>query len=279
MASEITTTSHNDLHFAAWVRNRILDEVRPNNVMRPFFDYEGKQNTAAFDFPIQDDPGAATSYTEGTGLSNTAQTTSKATATAGTFGFMGTVTQEHKETSVINSVEQVAAVLGRSVAEKFETDATALLDDFANTTGVAGVATTYATLLEAKNQLAQRDQQGMAVFVIDPAQSGNVEQDVATTGASIFANSNTPAGSFNTASMAGYTGYSVGGAPVFQTSLVTSSGGACFLAGLALGLYEIRPPTTETFRDITLPGDEIVTTTRYGMVEIRDVAGETIVSA
>jgi predicted SpoU family rRNA methylase len=208
MASEITTTSHNDLHFAAWVRDRILDEARPYNVTRPFLDYEGKRPTNAFDFPIQDDPGAASGYTEGTGLSNTAMTTSKATATAGTFGAMATVTQEHKETSVIDSVGQTAAVLGRSVAEKFETDATALLDDFANTTGTAGIPTTYATLLEAKNQLAQRDQMGTPVIILDPAQVGNLNQDVATSGASIFGHPATNVGGLTATELSGYTGSS-----------------------------------------------------------------------
>jgi HK97 family phage major capsid protein len=277
MADEITTTSHDDLLFAAWVRDRILDENRPFNVMRPFFDFEGKHPSNEADFPIQDDPAAAAAYTEGTGLANTAITTSKKTATAGTFGMMATVTQELQETSVIDAVNQTAAVLGRSVAEKFETDATALLDDFANTTGTSGVATTYATLLEAVNQLAQRDQMGSPVIVLDPAQVGSVQQDIATSGAAVFGNPSFAG--VPSESLAGYTGIVVGQAPVFQTSLVTSSGGAAFLAGLALALYEIRPYTTETFRDISLPGDEIVTTTRYGMVEQRDVAGETIVSS
>jgi len=242
--------------------------------MRQFFRYEGKQASNAYDFPIQADPGAAGSYTEGTGLPNTELTTTKATATAGTFGMMSTVTDELDETSLINVGSQVAAVLGRAVMEKFEIDATALLDDFANTTGTAGVPTTYATILEAVNQLEQRDQQGSPVIVLDPVQVGDLRQDIGTSGAAIFG-SGVGADS-QTASLAGFTGFSVGGAPVFQTSLVTSTGGAVFLTGVALGLYEIRPLRVETERDASLPGTEIVATTRYGMVEIRDVAGETI---
>jgi hypothetical protein len=279
MANESTTTSHNDVIFTSWVRDRILDEVRPYNVQRPFFDTEGKRPSNAMVFPVQDSPGAASSYTEGTGLSNTAQTTSGQTATAGTFGMMATVTQELAETAVIDAVNQVAAVLGRSVAEKFETDAASYLDDFSNTTGVAGIKTTYAGLLDAKNQLATRDQMGTAVFVLDPLQVGGVYQDVATSGAALFAHDSTNVNGMQAATLAGYAGFDVADAPVYQTSTVTSTGGACYLANQALGLYEIRPPTTETFRDITLPGDEIVTTTRYGMIEIRDASGQTILSA
>jgi HK97 family phage major capsid protein len=273
MAAESTTTSHNDVIYASWIDEMILDEVRPYNVCRPFFRYAGPEKSNAYDFPIQDDPGAAAAYTEGTGLSNTAQTTSKATATAGTFGMMATVTQELKETAVIDSVAQVSGVIGRSVAEKWETDATALLDDFSNTTNTAAAPLTYAALLEAVNQLEQRDQVGTPVGVLDPAQVGAVRQDVGTSGAALFgAPGNAPS---QEATLSGYV-FAAGGAPWYQTSLVTATGGAVFLSGVALGLYEIRPPTTETFRDITLPGDQVVTTTRYGLTEIRDVAGETI---
>ena len=274
MANEVTTTAYDDTLFASWITSEILDENRPYNVMRQFFRYEGKQHSNAYDFPIQADPGAAAAYTEGTGLTNTALTTTKATATAGTFGMMATVTDELDETSLISVGSQVAGVLGRSVMEKFETDATALLDDFANTTGTAGVPTTYATILEAVNQLEQRDQQGSPVIVLDPAQVGDLRQDIGTSGAAIFG-SGVGSGTQN-ASLAGYAGFEIGGVPVFQTSLVTSTGGAVFLTGVALGLYEIRPLRIETERDASLPGTEVVATTRYGMVEIRDVAGETI---
>ena len=67
-----------------------------------------------------------------------------------------------------------------------------------------------------------------------------------------------------------------GNTPVLQTSLVTSTGGAAFISGVALGLYEIRPMRAELQRDASIPGTEIVVTSRYGVVEIRDVAGETI---
>ncbi len=187
---------------------------------------------------------------------------------------MATVTDELDETSLISVASQVAGVLGRSVMEKFETDATSTLDEFTNTTGTAGVPTTYATILEAVNQLEQRDQQGDPVIVLDPVQVGDLRQDIGTSGAAIFG-SGVGADS-QTASLAGYAGFSIGGVPVFQTSLVSATGGGVFLRGVALGLYEIRPLRIETERDASLPGTEVVATTRYGMVEIRDVAGETI---
>lgn len=278
MADEVTRTAYNDAEFAAWVTSEILDEARPYNVMRPFFRYAGKQPSNAYDFPIQDDPGAAATYTEGTGLSNTALTTSKATATANQRGMMATVTDEIQETAVFDVVGQVAGVLGRSVGEEFETVATALIDDFTNTTNTAGVPVTWLTLIEAVGQLEQRDMVGTPVIVLDPAEVNEVRQDVGSNGAALFGNPAFPIAGVEAASLSGYAGFAVSGAPVYQTSTVTSTGGAAFLVNHALGLYEIRPPRSEMDRDISLPGTEVVVTSRYGVIEIRDAAGETILS-
>jgi hypothetical protein len=273
VASESTQTGYNDTQFAAWVTSEILDENRPYNVMKPTMRYAGRQASNVYDFPIQADPGVGASYTEGTGLTNTELTTDKASATAGTFGQMATITDELEETSLIAVGSQAAGVLGRSVLEKFETDATALIDDFANTTGTDGVPTTMATLLEAVNQLEQRDQMGTPVGVLDPIQVGDVRQDAATSGAAILATG--VANSTYDASLAGFA-FSFGGVNWYQTSLVTATGGAVYLSGVALGLYEPRPLRIETERDASLPGTEVVATIRYGVIEIRDVAGETI---
>jgi len=279
LANETTTTSQADTLFTSWVSAQILDENRPYNVMRPFFRYAGPEKSAAFDFSIQTDPGAAgASYTEGTGLANTELTATDETATATSKGQMATVTDELAEISLFDSYSHFGGVLGRSVMERFETDATALIDDFANQTGTAGVASSWATLLEAINQLEQRDQVGMAVFVLDPAQVGNVRNDLGTTGATAVASGAIDTSGSQNASLGGFA-FNGPGAPIFQTSLVTATGGAVFLRGVALGHYEIRPMRTELERDASLPGTEIVVTERYGMVEIRDVAGETIISA
>lgn len=276
MASEVTRTAYNDAEFAAWVTGEILDENRPYNVSKPLFRYEGPQKSNAYDFPIQDDPGAAATYTEGTGLSNTALTTSKATATANQRGQMATVTDEVQETAVFDVIDQVAGVLGRSVAEEFETVATALYDDFANTTNTAGIAHSYLTYLAAVNALEQRDQVGSPVIVSDPASVGQVRQDVGASGAALFGNPAMPINGIEAATLAGYAGFAISGAPVLQTSLVTTTGGAVFLSNLALGLYEVRTPRVEMERDASLPGTEVVYTSRYGVIEIRDVAGQTI---
>lgn len=274
------SSGFNDVTLAAWVSDQMLDEERPiTGVMRPLFRYEGRKDSVAVDFPIMADPGAGTSnYTEGTGLSNTALTTDKATATALANGIVATVTDEVDETAVLSLLPYITGVLGRSVAEEFETTATALLDDFANTSGTAGVPTSYADLLDSTNKLAQRDQSGIPVGVIDPAQAGNVRLDLATSGAAALARPDVAAGGAFREGLAGPV-FDLAGAQWYQTSVVTSTGGGVFLKGVALGLYEIRPPRIENMRYNTLPGTTIAATSRYGVTEIRDRAGQTLLGS
>lgn len=279
MASETTTTSQADSLFTSWVSAQILDENRPYNVCRPHFRYAGPEKSAAYDFPIQSDPGVAgASYTEGTGLSNTELLSTDETATATSKGQMATITDELSEISLFDAYSHFGGVLSRSVLEREETDYTALLDDFSNTTGTAAVAHTWALLLEAINQLETRDQEGEVVVVEDPLQVGQIRQDIGTSAAALFGNPGHNAPQMQDGTLMGDSGIRVGNTPVLQTSLVTSTGGAAFVSGVALGLYEIRPMRAELQRDASLPGTEIVVTSRYGVVEIRDAAGETILN-
>ncbi len=278
MANEATLTTYNDFYPASILADRVLDEERPYNAMtREMFRYVGPGNSNIADFPIQADPGVAAASTEATGLSNATSgfSSDKASATLGTVGQMTTVTDELRDTSVYDTYGQVARVLGRSCAEKFQTDATSLVDEFANTTGTAGVATTAATLAEAANQLEQRDQVGTAVGILDPAQIGNVRQDFATSGAGAFANSSINVGGLLVTSLDAFC-FEWAGVPWLQTSLVSTTGGGVFITDVAIGLYEQWPLRIETQRDASMPGTEFVAFQRYGVIEVRDRAGETV---
>src|SRR5437762_292839 len=125
-----TTTTANDVYFAPYVLDRILDEERPYMVSRPFVDIEGHRPATVVQFPIQDDPGPATTYTEGTGLANTALSTSNVQATALNYGMMTLVTDETDENTIFAALPHFASVLGRSAAEYVENTIANLWDDF-----------------------------------------------------------------------------------------------------------------------------------------------------
>ena len=276
MANETTLTTANDIYLAAYVDSVVLEERRPYNTMRPFFHWIGPENSNIADFPNVTDPGAGAGLTEGTGASNTAISTGKASATLATVGMMATITDELKQAAIPDVYALFGAVLARSTEEKFQTDATALLDDFSNTTNTAGVALSYATLQEAVNQLAQRDVVGTPIGVLDPADMLEVQQDLGSSGAAAFGSSQ-----FNLEALDISLSASVGrltGAEWFQTSLVTSTGGGVFAKERALAAYSGWGSRIETQRDASMPGTEVVSTERYGLVEREDASGETILS-
>lgn len=293
MAGETTTTTMNDVYFSSWVNDSILDEIRPLNVMRQFYVVEGKRNTKSYDWPKQADPGLAAAIVEATGLSNTALSSDKVTATADQVGIMATVTDFSTEISVIDEMEHFASVLGRSVAEKYETDMAALLGGFSNTTGVSGSDLTAKQFLQAISALELRDTQGSVVAVLHPVQTGDIRADIVPT-FDAEGTTRTPrsgreyfdGGNDSSVVMPTFEGYvgSLYGIPIWHTSLVPTANaaadraGAVFVRNHCLGMYEIRGPRTELQRDASLPGTEIVVTANYGVVEIRDEFGQSIIT-
>lgn len=278
MANEATLTTYNDLYAASVIADQILDEERPYNAMtEAWFRYHGPDYSTIVDYPIQQDPGVAAGSTEGTGLSNAASGfgSDKASATLATVGQMTTVTDELVTGQKFDIKAQVTAVLGRSCAEKFQTDATALIDDFSNTVGTASVANTAADLQDAVNGLEQRDQVGQRAGCLDPQQVGNIRKDFGTSGAAALGNPDLSIVEKLEATLDTYV-FSYAGAPWFQTSLVTSSGGGVMIVGVALGLFNQWALRLETQRDASMPGTEVVAFRRYGMIEVRDRAGTTI---
>jgi hypothetical protein len=280
-ANETTTTSANDV-YTTLLDPMLLEEARPLNVTEPFF-YKPPGRGNAFDMPVMDDPGAASASTEGTGLSNTQLTTSKVTASPGTIGQMATITDELNFVAVISAYEQFGAVLGRSVMEKEETDRTALLDDFSNTTSTSGIDLTVATFLQAEAALASRDQAGTKVAVLHTQQAADIAQDIITSTASYWANPNAKFNGVDANTLEGYVG-TIGSTPIYQTSLIPTANsgadraGAIFLANVAVAQGTVWDLRTELERDASLPGTEIVATSRKGYVERRDAAGQTLIT-
>lgn len=285
MANETTTSTLLGSFFAIWADTDLVQALRPHNVSRPFFRNAGKQASLVYQWGIQDDEGAATAagsvstLDEGsTGFSNTAISSTTQAATAAVAGMMTTLSDELAAIAP-QSVSQVNRVLGESLAERYETDMTALLPGFSNLTGTSGQDATIAQLLEAKIALTNRDVSGEIVAIVHPQQAGDLEVDLATQGASLYGNSSAMIGGLDATGMSGYVA-SPHGIPVFRTSTVpTANGGAdrsggVFEVGNALGIYEVWGPRVRTERDESGVGEEYVATGCYGVVEIHDSRGQ-----
>lgn len=281
MAGETTTATADDAVFSEWMDEMILEELRPLQAMRGTFRFRDKRASNIFSFTLIDDPGAATVKGEGASVAPTSLTTSKAQVTAATVGFKVTLTRELTAISIFDAYETFGPVAVRSVAEKFETDATGLLDDFTNRTGTSGVDYTWAQRNEAITALANRDISGLLVEVIHTQQVGDLQQDMTTSTAAIWGNPDIQIDGMAVNERQAFV-FNAFGVPTLQTSLVPTAdaganrNGAIYALDHALGHYEIWPSTSETDTDIDLPGTEVVVTERFGVGVVRNTAGQGI---
>lgn len=261
------------------VQELMIPELRPAMTTRDFLRFAiGTESTVA-SFPLWGDPGAAAAPTDDLSeITSTALSDTEQSATAAEVGFRVDVTDLLKVTHRSNLYAEAAAMVARSIAEKWETDLAALMDDFSNVT-TAAATLTRVDFLAAMSALEQRDIPGPYAAYLDPKQTGEIRQEIATTTASYqigrdgdlvrpFENS-------------GFFGVYMG-VPVYHTSLVVTTsglvGGAMFQAGVALGVHELWGPRVETQRDASYRATEFVGTQCYGFKELSDTRGQTIKS-
>lgn len=265
--------------FAAIVQSEMVRELRPAMTSREFIRFATKGASTVASFPLWTDPGAAAAPTDDLSeITSTALADTQVSVTAAEVGFRVDVTDLIRETHVTNLYSEVGGMVARSVAEKWETDLAALMDDFTNVTTAASTLTT-TDLLAAVSALEQRDIPGPYVGYLDPKQTGELREQIATTSSSYAIGRDgdlvRPFGD------SGFFGTYMG-LPIWQTSLVvtTSSlvGGAVFNKD-ALGCYEIWGPRIETQRDASYRALEFVGTQCYGFIEISDTRGQTVKSA
>lgn len=284
MANETTTTTANDIYFAAYVTDQILLEIRPLNVMRPFFRTAPASPSLTYEFPKQDDvaPTAVTDpLAEATDLTtNTALTTSKATVTAAQMGIKATITDLLKKVSLIDALPHFQGVLSRTFAEKTETVFAAALANFSQITDI-GATMTIAGLLSSISALEQRDITQNLVGVFHPKQIGQLRSDLTTVTGTFWGAENAPGRDIVKYQNAGPV-VTLFGVPLYQTSVVPTAdaganrAGALFIPGEALGLYELWGVRVEMDRDPSLLADEVVLSACFGTVEIDDVRGQTV---
>lgn len=261
------------------VEREVIQELRPAMTSREFLRFAVGGNSTVVSFPLWGDLGPATAPTDDiTDITSTAMTDTEQTATAAEIGFRIDISDLIRATHGSDLYSEAARMVARALAEKWEADLAALMDDFSNVT-TAGSTLTGADVLAAVSALEQRDIPGPYVGYFDPKQTGELRAEIASTTAVYFNGREQekvrPFGD------SGFFG-SYMGLPIWQTSLVvtTSSlvGGAVFAAGSALGCYEIWGPRVETQRDASLRSMEFVGTQCYGFKELSDTRGQTVKS-
>lgn len=265
MANETVSGGQVDsMFFSNWVGSDILQEIRPHFVIEPLLNKEGRRPGLVFNFPLDDDPGPATSnQAEGTSFSNTALSTSSQTATARLNGQVATVTDVLDAISIVDAVGHFSSMLGRSVKEEKENTMGAV---FANSTG-AWSAATLAGFYDAMADLEAADAEGEFVAVVRPSVAATMRTDLTTaTTVSFAGNANNPTLDLAKPFPNGFIG-NIAGVDVFLTS---AAGTSCmFVKGVSHGLYEVWDLKTESHRDIFQPGTQIAATSLYGVCTVR----------
>lgn len=270
-----------DSVFAEIVESRMVPELRPALTSRGFVRFATGGPSTVASFPLWGDPGAATSPADDiTDITSTALSDTQVSATAAETGFRVDVSDVLKATHPSNIIAEATGMVVRSVAEKWETDLAALMDDFTNVTTAASTLSPI-DVLAAVSALEQRDIPGPYVGYFDPKQTGELRQEIATTTAA-YEVGGRDAGLVRPFGDSGFFGNYMG-LPIWQTSLVVTTaglvGGAVFNATDTIGCYEIWGPRVESQRDASLRALELVGTQCYGFAEISDTRGQTLKSA
>ena len=270
-----------DSIFAEIVESRMVPILRPAMTSRAFLRFAAKGPSQNASFPLWGDPGAAAALSDDLSeISSTALSDTQQTAVAAGVGFRVDVTDFAREIwAGDNLYGEVARIVADSVAEKWETDVAALMDDFSNVTTAASTLTP-ADVLAAVSALEQRDIPRPYVGYFDPKQTGELRAEVASTTAVYeIGRDGDLVRPFGDSGMFG----TFMGLPIWQTSLVVTTtglvGGAVFNTTDALGAYEVIGQRVETQRDASYQALEFVGSAWYGLIEVSNDRGQTVKSA
>lgn len=279
-----TTTSADDIYFAAWVGADILDEVRPYIVTPPLMEQQGRKPSKVYQKPTMTDPGPGVAWSELADTDTFGQApvklqTGNAQATASMKGQAAVVNDFIDAIAVIDAISYFAQVLGRSIAEIENTNATAQLDNAA-----ANITASTVLLLDdfmaAIGALEANDALGQLVAVLNPVQVSELRRDLTGTVAASFfgseAGARTVAGALPDAKLNGHVG-TIANVDVFQTSAVllsTTYRGVMFVKGVAFLEYKIWDARSESHREALHPSTVLTCSANYGFATVRNTWAE-----
>ena len=217
--------------------------------------------------------------TEATVFAASAITPGTAALTVSEVGIRATISDLSITASASNVVADIGKLFGEAIARKMDGDLMANFNNFSQVVGGLGEslspAATPAMLFQAIAKIRSQgyDTSNDCAIVLHP----NIAFDVASTLTSTFA---APAGAVGNSALAnGFMG-TLGGVPVYQSSLVPLADGSTtgdYGCGIfhkeAIGLAMMQDIKIESQREATLRGFDIVGTAVYGTGELQDLAG------
>ena len=230
-----------------------------------------------FQVPVYPSVSAA-GVAEGTDLSNTAINPTSVTIALSELGVMATVTDLMLESSPFDVASDIGNILGRAVAEKFDTDMAALFPTFATSIGNDATAISIDSLFKAAAYLRQVNAPGPYYAVVHPYAAYTLKKELATAGGNNIPNLSQVG---NQALQTGVIGQ-VAGITVVEHSLVgvsSSDGLSCGVFSRdALGIAVGREPRMEQQRDASLRATELVMSMTAGQAVLKSNYGVEIIA-
>jgi len=287
MANEVTTTSADDLVYAAEIAtDAIIEELRANNNAMNLVRYHSIAGfpTKAKQFPKLPTL-TASSVAEATDLTNSAYATTKATITAGEVGLMTTLTDVLSVSDIVGDEVYVNSA-ARAVATKVTTDIAALSAGFSVAKGATTVDLTEDVILQAIAALEAASVPGPFGMLLHPQQKYDLVADIGTTftpGGNSGRSARDELNDIAAARPDGMMG-DLFGMPVYISAAVpTANAGADRLGMIvdvnrAIGFVSKWDARVEFQRDASLRAIEAVTVADYGVGEIDDSSGIGILS-
>jgi N4-gp56 family major capsid protein len=226
---------------------------------------------------------AATALTEATDPGNTAINTTKITVTAAEVGLVIEISDLLEASDVVAGLGDFARQCGMAVAEKIDTDVTALFDGFTgNVSGTTGTDFTEAKLLDAIFKLEEDNAPRPYVGVLHPRQTHALRKELAASTGVIHA----PGGQDEFATYVTQAGFfgTLFNVPLFATTTVKTINaavdynGAMLADRAAIEFLEKWNVRTEMWRDIKKRSTAIAINTAYGVSELVDNYGCALVS-
>lgn len=268
MANEVSTSagSAGELVAAEIVSRLVIDAAYSEAVMPPLVrvaDISG-DGTLTVEFPKWPLLTAA-DLTEVTDLTSSAVNTTSTLVTADEAGIMITVTDMLLNGAGLGGLEPFATELGKSLANKIDTDILAASSNFTNSVGTSGATLTEANFLSAIYTLELGNARGPFVAVLHPYQVSNLRSAISAAGGALWGGPSAPAADIG--AMA-----SLYGVDIVQSNNCASVNvnvdrqGVMMPLGNQCGLaYVLKVNAkTEFQRDASMRSTEIVVTAIYG---------------
>ena len=207
----------------------------------------------------------AAALTEGTAPAFTAISTNGVTLTVSEVGLTAQISDLAMMASASNVVADIGRLFGEAIARKMDSDILSNVGSLSAGVGGASTAATPALIFQAIAKLRSQgyDTSNDCAIVLHP----NVAYDIASTLTSTFAAPASQIG--NDALRNGFMG-TLGGVPVYQSSLVNVAGGAAgdynsvLFHRDAFGLALMQDIRIESQREATKRGFDIVGSAIYG---------------